>query len=98
MSEAGKQKRGFAAMSREMNREIARRGGKNAHANGKAHRFTSEEAREAGRKGGRNANERGRAHRFTSEEAAAAGRKGGLKSAEKKKKTVEESPAQEETP
>jgi general stress protein YciG len=45
-------KRGFAAMSPEMQREIASRGGKAAHATGVAHEFTPEEARKAGRKGG----------------------------------------------
>lgn len=44
--------RGFGAMSIEKQREIARLGGKAAHQQGTAHRFTSEEAREAGRKGG----------------------------------------------
>lgn len=33
-------------------REIASKGGKAAQANGRTHRFTSEEARVAGRKGG----------------------------------------------
>ena len=42
--------RGFAAMSREKQREIASLGGKAAHASGHAHEFTSEEARAAGRK------------------------------------------------
>jgi general stress protein YciG len=45
-------KRGFAAMSPELQREIASRGGKAAHAKGTAHRFTSEEAKIAGQKGG----------------------------------------------
>jgi general stress protein YciG len=44
-------KRGFAALDPEKQREIARLGGA-AHAQGKAHEFTSEEARVAGRKGG----------------------------------------------
>src|SRR5260221_9075888 len=44
--------RGFAAMDRKLVSEIARRGGKAAHAAGTAHEFTSDEAREAGRKGG----------------------------------------------
>jgi general stress protein YciG len=44
--------RGFAAMSPAKRREIAAKGGKAAHAQGKAHQFTSEEAREAGRAGG----------------------------------------------
>ena len=44
--------RGFAKMSPEKQQEIARKGGKAAHAKGTAHKFTSEEARNAGRKGG----------------------------------------------
>ncbi len=44
--------RGFAAMDEERQREIASMGGKAAHASGRAHEFTPEEAREAGRKGG----------------------------------------------
>jgi len=44
--------RGFASMDEEKQREIARKGGKAAHEQGVAHKFTSEEAREAGRKGG----------------------------------------------
>lgn len=47
-----KKPRGFATMSPEARREIARRGGKAAHAAGTAHEFSSEGAREAGRKGG----------------------------------------------
>jgi hypothetical protein len=39
-------------MSPDRLREIASRGGKLAHAQGKAHEFTSEEGREAGRIGG----------------------------------------------
>ncbi len=46
-------KRGFASMDEEQQREIARKGGKAAHEKGTAHEFTSEEAREAGRKGGK---------------------------------------------
>jgi len=45
-------KRGFAALDPNRQREIARLGGRAAHAQGRAHEFTSEEAREAGRKGG----------------------------------------------
>jgi general stress protein YciG len=44
--------RGFAAMDRDKQREIASMGGRAAHEKGTAHEFTSEEAREAGRKGG----------------------------------------------
>ena len=44
--------RGFAAMDRKKQQEIARRGGLAAQALGTAHRFSPEEARNAGRKGG----------------------------------------------
>jgi general stress protein YciG len=44
--------RGFAAMDRALVKEIARLGGKAAHAAGTAHEFTRDEARVAGRKGG----------------------------------------------
>ena len=47
-----RKRRGFAAIDRTLVREIARKGGKAAHAAGTAHEFTSEEARVAGRKGG----------------------------------------------
>lgn len=45
--------RGFAAMDRALVSEIARKGGRAAHAAGTAHEFTQEEARIAGRKGGK---------------------------------------------
>lgn len=48
-SNAPKKLRGFAAISPERQREIARAGGKASHASGNAHEFTPEEAREAGR-------------------------------------------------
>lgn len=44
--------RGFALMAPEAHREIARLGGRAAHASGAAHKFSVNEAREAGRKGG----------------------------------------------
>ena len=47
-----KQRRGFASMDQEKQRIIASKGGKAAHAKGRAHEWTTEEAREAGRKGG----------------------------------------------
>lgn len=47
-----KRKGGFAALTPEQRKEISARGGRAAHALGKAHRFSSEEAKEAGRKGG----------------------------------------------
>ncbi len=43
--------RGFASMDPERRRKICSRGGKAAHANGVAHRWTSEEAKIAGMKG-----------------------------------------------
>jgi uncharacterized protein len=47
-----KERRGFASMSPEKQREIASKGGRAAHEKGTAHEWTSEEARSAGRKGG----------------------------------------------
>jgi len=53
VNEAGrKERRGFASMSPEKQREIASKGGRAAHQKGTAHEWTSEEARTAGRKGG----------------------------------------------
>ncbi len=46
-------KRGLAALSLEKRREIASKGGKQAHANGTAHEWTTEEAIKAGSKGGK---------------------------------------------
>ncbi len=45
--------KGFAAMDPAKVREIASKGGKAAHASGRSHTFTSEEARFAGAKGGK---------------------------------------------
>jgi len=45
-------KRGFASMDPEKQREIASKGGKAAHEKGTAHEFDSEEAKKAGQKGG----------------------------------------------
>lgn len=47
-----KERRGFASMSPEKQREIASKGGRAAHLKGTAHEWTSEEARIAGRRGG----------------------------------------------
>ncbi|MEJ7913516.1 MAG: KGG domain-containing protein [Chitinophagaceae bacterium] len=47
-------KRGFAAMDQEKQKQIASQGGRAAHQQGVAHRWTSAEASEAGRKGGQN--------------------------------------------
>ena len=62
--------RGFAAMDREKQRQIASMGGRAAHEKGTAHEFTSEEAREAGRKGGEVVSQ-------NREHMASIGRKGG---------------------
>ena len=69
-SEHTKSSRGFASMDSSKQREIASKGGKAAHAQGRAHEFTADEARNAGRKGGE-AVSRDRAH------MAAIGRAGG---------------------
>lgn len=63
-------KRGFASMNQDRQKEIASMGGRAAHERGTAHEFTADEARAAGRKGGE-AVSRDRAH------MAAIGRKGG---------------------
>jgi hypothetical protein len=47
-----KERRGFAAMPQEKQREISSKGGKAAHEKGTAHKFDAEEARRAGRLGG----------------------------------------------
>ena len=47
-----RERRGFASMSPDKQREIASKGGRAAHQKGTAHEWTSEEARSAGRKGG----------------------------------------------
>jgi hypothetical protein len=47
-----KERRGFASMSTEKQREIASKGGRAAHEKGTAHEWTADEARAAGRKGG----------------------------------------------
>ncbi|MFY0255685.1 KGG domain-containing protein [Chitinophaga sp. 30R24] len=74
-------KRGFASMDPEQQRAISREGGKAAHQQGVAHKFTSEEARAAGKKGGE-AVSRNREH------MAAIGRKGGTNRGKKKNSTV----------
>ncbi|MGH7436732.1 MAG: KGG domain-containing protein [Polyangiaceae bacterium] len=51
-SQDPKSNRGFASMDLARQREIASKGGKAAHAQGRAHEFTADEARAAGRKGG----------------------------------------------
>jgi general stress protein YciG len=70
------EKRGFASMDEQKQREIASKGGKAAHESGRAHEFTPEEAREAGRKGGKAVSQ-------NREHMAAIGRKGGKNSHKK---------------
>src|SRR3954465_13775135 len=47
-----KERRGFASMSPEKQREIASKGGRAAHEKGTAHEWTADGARAAGRRGG----------------------------------------------
>jgi general stress protein YciG len=47
-NQGGQDKRGFASMDPNKQREIASEGGRAAHRSGNAHEFTSEEARAAG--------------------------------------------------
>lgn len=77
-------KRGFASMDPEQQRAISREGGKAAHQQGVAHKFTSEEARAAGKKGGE-AVSKNREH------MAAIGRKGGTNRGKKKNNAENES-------
>lgn len=48
-----KSTRGFASFSPEKRKMVAAKGGRSAHAQGKAHQFTSQEARKFGALGGR---------------------------------------------
>jgi uncharacterized protein len=64
-----KERRGFASMSPERQREIASKGGRAAHAKGTAHEWTPEEARSAGRKGGQ-VSRGGRGRLLVSDQAA----------------------------
>ena len=52
-NEKRKGKQGFASMDTERQKEIASKGGRQAHRSGKAHEWNSEEAAKAGRKGGK---------------------------------------------
>jgi general stress protein YciG len=56
----GNERRGFASMDCDKQREIASKGGKAAHVKGTAHEWTSEQARDAGRKGGQASAQRSR--------------------------------------
>src|SRR5688500_17311989 len=64
-----KERRGFASMSPDRQKEVASKGGRASHAKGSAHEWTPEEARSAGRKGGQVS--RGGRGRLPSESAGA---------------------------
>lgn len=66
-------------MDQKKQREIARKGGQTAHAQGVAHEWTSDSAREAGKRGGATVS-RDRKH------MAEIGRKGALARAAKRRK------------
>jgi uncharacterized protein len=66
-----KERRGFASMTPEKQREIASKGGRAAHQKGTAHEWTSDEARSAGRKGGQIS--RGGRGRLVEEQSGAVG-------------------------
>ena len=70
MDAVRKERRGFASMSAEKQREIASKGGRAAHEKGTAHEWTADEARAAGRKGGQIS--RGGRGRLVGPEASAA--------------------------
>lgn len=64
-----KMRKGFAAMDPALQKQLASKGGKAAHAQGAAHVFTSEEAKAAGRLGGLMGKKNRTAHKLTAEEA-----------------------------
>jgi len=70
VEKVGKERRGFASMDPNKQREIASKGGRAAHAKGTAHEFTADEARYAGSKGGKAVSQ-------NREHMAEIGRKGG---------------------
>lgn len=71
---SGSRPRGFAVMNADRQREIARKGGRAAHAKGTAHEFSVDEARAAGQKGGQRVS-------LNREHMSRIGRIGGRKSA-----------------
>jgi general stress protein YciG len=85
LSANGKQRRGFAAMSPEKQRQIAQKGGLAAHKKGVAHEYTREEAQAAGKRGGK-AVSRDRAH------MARIGSKGGKASHRRKQPSISTPP------
>ena len=77
MEEKKKSLRGFAAMSPERQREIARKGGESVPNEKRSFSQNPNLAAEAGRKGGQNVNPAKRSFSQNHELASAAGRKGG---------------------
>ena len=77
MTSAQKERRGFASMSAEKQREIASKGGRAAHEKGTAHEWTADEARSAGRKGGQ-VSRGGRGRLTTSASDSVVGPDGGM--------------------
>jgi general stress protein YciG len=76
--------RGFASMDEVRQKEIARKGGRAAHAKGTAHEFTTDEARAAGQKGGQSVSS-------NREHMSRIGRIGGKKSAGRRQQGGENS-------
>ncbi len=73
-----KSTRGFASMSPERQREIARMGGRSVPSEQRSFARNKDLAREAGRRGGLATPASKRTFYYDSEHAAEAGRKGGL--------------------
>jgi hypothetical protein len=73
-------------MDPAMQRHISSRGGKAAHAAGRAHECTRDEAVAAGAKGCKAAQASGKGHKFTTDEARIAGSKGGQVRARQRRK------------
>jgi len=83
-----KQRRGFAAMSPEKQRELARRGGAAVPKEKRAYATNKELAATSGRKGGRSVAPKNRAFSTNRELAKSAGRKGGSATARNHGETV----------
>jgi uncharacterized protein len=75
-------RRGFASMDSDKQREIASKGGRVAHQSGNAHEFDSEEARAAGRKSGESSVQNRTQDSESSGDRASSGQTGRGRSAE----------------
>src|SRR5271165_1150158 len=89
-----KSTRGFASMSAERQREIARKGGKAAHERGTAHEFTPDEARVAGRKGGETVS---RDRKHMAEIGREGGQARGIRASQRRRDMTEPHPAPQPT-